>query len=246
MSTLQKTTPYRDTLCGTTLDWNARPLVNESCSPESWNKIELLLHGEGRNASVYTPLVSPVASNRVWLVGRHQAAGLGHSIASFLTLVRLAKEHNLTLHATFTLQGSGSHSYRNLNVDAFLGFSSFFSEPCRAPPGTATSRHFKNIVDFQEQAGACLRDISGRDPAVAGHVLKILVPAPSQNMEDLPFPRALILAMNGIRRLVGTLAGLPFPPSRFVIANLLADRSISPFRGFPPAADKIRICVSRV
>ena len=75
---------------------------------------------------MYTHLVSLVASNRAWLVGSHQAAGHGHCFASFLTMVRLAKEHNLTLQAKLTVQGYGSHIYRNLNVDGFWGLSSFF------------------------------------------------------------------------------------------------------------------------
>ena len=77
--------------------------------------------------------------------------------------------------------------------------------------------NFKNIVECQEQAGAYLRDGVGHDPAAAGHALKILCPAPPQNMKYLPFLRPLILAMNGRRRLVGALAGVPFPPSRFDI-----------------------------
>lgn len=75
---------------------------------------------------MYKPQVSPVASNRVWLVGRHQAAGLEHAMASFLTLVRLAKEHNLTLHANVTLKSSGAHNYWNLNVDVLGGSPLFF------------------------------------------------------------------------------------------------------------------------
>jgi len=47
----------------------------------------------------------------------------------------------------------------------FWGVLLFFSEPCRAPPETAIVRNLKNIVEFQEEGGAYLRDIMARDPA---------------------------------------------------------------------------------
>lgn len=173
------------------------------------------MHGKGRNASAYRAVISPVASKFVWLSGRHQGEGLGHSMASFLTLVRIAREHQLTLNANFTT--SGRSDYQSSNVEGFLGFSSFFSEPCRVPPANAIVRQFKNVAEFELQVDQYIRDVVERDHHASGHVLKILDQAPPQDMRDLPFLRALFLAMNGRRRLVSSLAGLPVHPAKINI-----------------------------